>query len=515
MPDTARLPASGSGWANLLSGRNASRTLVLGGGVALHAIDLYIATTMMPSVIRDIGGLEYYAWSTALFVVASILGSALSARLLQRLGPRGAYGAAALVFGMGALLCGAAPSMPVLLGGRFVQGFGAGFLLALAYAMIRIVFAEALWPRAMALLSGMWGAATLVGPAIGGGFAQMNAWRWAFGSLLPVTVVFALLAGSRLPKRSSERERGSSLAVPQLLLLGGAVVAVSAGSISDDVVWNGIGVGVAIFLTVLLVRVEAGASRRLLPRGAFRLAAPLGALFLTMSLLAITVTSSEVFLPLFLQTLHGSTPLVAGYLGALMAGGWTIGSLSSSGWTERGVRHAIMLSPILAFVGMALLALLVPHRSGGDWRSFGPICLALVVVGLGVGLAWPHLLTRVLQVAGGEGGEQDLASSALTTVQLFATALGAALAGWSRISAASPGRAVRRASPARRARCLSCSRLRRLAASSSRVVSCVLMLLDSTVDGAEKASSIAPREGGRRLLPDDSVAGPPAPCRAG
>lgn len=56
-----------------------------------------------------------------------------------------------------------------------------------------------------------------------------------------------------------------------------------------------------------------------------------------------------------------------------------------------------------------------------------PIAVALAAVGFGVGLGWPHLLTRVLKVAPDD--ERDLASASITTVQLFATAIGAALAG--------------------------------------------------------------------------------------
>ncbi|MDP0995304.1 MFS transporter, partial [Klebsiella pneumoniae] len=90
-----------------------------------------IATTILPSVVQDIGGIDYYAWNTTLFVTASILGSALSARLLGRLGPRGAYLVASLVFAGGSLACAFAPSMPVMLVGRLVQGLGGGFLFAL------------------------------------------------------------------------------------------------------------------------------------------------------------------------------------------------------------------------------------------------------------------------------------------------------------------------------------------------------------------------------------------------
>ena len=87
--DTAQ--ASGASWADLLHGANALRSIALAGGVALHAINVYIATTILPSIIKDIGGLEYYAWNTTLFVVTSIVGSALSARLIQAWGPKAAY----------------------------------------------------------------------------------------------------------------------------------------------------------------------------------------------------------------------------------------------------------------------------------------------------------------------------------------------------------------------------------------------------------------------------------------
>ena len=425
-PQPCARPAN-TGWAALLSGANGVRSLALAGGVILHAVNVYIATTILPSVVRDIGGIDYYAWNTTLFVAASILGSALSARLLARTGPRGAYISASLVFAAGALICGLAPSMPVMLLGRFIQGLGGGFLFALSYAMIRLVFDESLWPRAMALISGMWGVATLVGPAIGGIFAGFGVWRAAFWSLIPVAALFALLAATVLPGRSADRAPGSPLALAQLLFLTAAVLAVSAGSVSPELSHNILGLGAAVILTTLLIRSERRARHRLLPDGAFRISTALGALYATMSLLAVAVTSGEIFVPLFLQVLHHQSALVAGYLAALMGAGWTLGSVASSGASGAGIRRAILAGPILGLVGMLMLAVLMGSPSRGDWLAVMPICLALVAIGLGVGLAWPHLLTRVFQAA--PAGEQDLTSASITTVQLFATALGAALAG--------------------------------------------------------------------------------------
>ncbi|VVN65380.1 MFS transporter [Pseudomonas fluorescens] len=419
--------SSDTGWHALLSGSNGVRSLALAGGVVLHAINVYIATTILPSVVRDIGGIDYYAWNTTLFVAASILGSALSARLLIGMGPRGAYIIATLVFAGGALLCAFAPSMPVMLVGRLIQGLGGGFLFALSYAMIRLVFHEALWPRAMALVSGMWGVATLIGPAVGGIFAELGAWRAAFWSLVPVAALFALLAAVVLPKRSAERAERSPLPLAQLVFLTLAVLAVSAGSVSPIFLWNILGLAAAALLTALLITTESRARHRLLPAGAFRITSALGALYATMSLLAVAVTSGEIFVPLFLQTLHHQSPLAAGYLAALMAAGWTLGSIASSGASGKGIRRAILAGPILGVTGMVALAVLIRTESAGGWQTVTPLCLALVAIGLGVGLAWPHLLTRVFQVA--PAGEQDLAAASITTVQLFATALGAALAG--------------------------------------------------------------------------------------
>src|SRR5690625_293077 len=112
------------GWGDLLRGRNLIRSVALCGSVALHAINLYLSTTILPSVVADIGGLDYYAWNTSVFVVASIIAAALSARLLARLGARGAFGFGAAIFVVGAALCALAPTMGVMLVGRTVQEIG-------------------------------------------------------------------------------------------------------------------------------------------------------------------------------------------------------------------------------------------------------------------------------------------------------------------------------------------------------------------------------------------------------
>lgn len=415
-----------SSWSELLRGKNATRSIALSGGIALYATNTYIATTILPSVVAEIGGLALYAWSTTLYVVASILGSALTSKLLQRTGPRLAYTVATLIFMVGVLICALAPSMPVMLAGRLIQGLGGGMLLALCYSMIQLVFEERLWPRAMALVSGMWGVATLIGPAVGGVFAELDAWRFAFGAMVPISLAYMVLTHRALPPRDPTASTASRLPVPQLVLLAAAVLAVCAGSVSSLPSWNLLGIAVCAVLVFVLIRHESNATIRLLPKDALKFNTPLCALYATTCLLVIGM-SSEIFMPYFLQHLHGQSPLVAGYMAALMAAGWTVSEILSSSWSGRSAQRAILSGPLFIVAGLVLLAITTPVASLGEWARLAPICLGLFLVGFGIGLGWPHLLTRILQVASEQ--DKDTAAASITTLQLFAMALGAALAG--------------------------------------------------------------------------------------
>ncbi|MCI3205483.1 MULTISPECIES: MFS transporter [Pandoraea] len=427
------------GWRDLLSGNNGWRSLALAGGVALHATNVYVATTVLPSIVREIGGLDLYSWNTTLFVVASILGSVFAAQMLSSLGPRVAYITALVGFSAGTMLCAAAPSMPWMLVGRTLQGFGGGILLALSYALIRIVFAPPLWSRAMGLVSGMWGVATLCGPALGGVFAQFGHWRWAFWSLLPVVVGLGLIIRAQVPAgrkvagaEGTSHANDATHAVPwfKVVLLCASAVAISLGAVVDShvvaAVWMVLGLALAWWLAHR-ERSVRHALPRLMPTGAYSLRTRLGGLYAVMSLLGLAMTS-EIYIPYFLQTIHGQTPFAAGYLAALMAAGWSVGSMTSAGRQGEAADRRVRLGPVIVTVGMLALAWLLPQASlFASAAGVAGVCIALFGVGVGVGIGWPHLLTRVMTAA--RPGEAGLASASITTVQLYSMALGSALAG--------------------------------------------------------------------------------------
>lgn len=424
---TTPLPPTAT-WGELLSGRNGLRSIALSGGVAVHAINVYIVTTILPSVVEDIGGLEYYAWNTTLFVAASILGSALSSSLIDYLGLRASYLLAILIFMLGSIAAAVSPSMPFMLGARTIQGFGGGLLLGLSYSSVRMVFDERLWPRAMALISSMWGVATLAGPAVGGIFAESGNWRLAFWSIIPVALVITVLVATQLKTRKENRHH--TVTRPPLLkiaFLTWSVIVIAFGSLAQS--WLLIALSFVIVLTILygMARDDANSDNPLFPHGTYSIKHPLGSLYAGIALMSIGVTS-EIFIPYFLQTIHGIRPLAAGYMTALMSAGWTVGSVMMASRSPLFANKLLRIGPVVSAISLAALGLLLPWQGLQTERhALWLLYIPLFGVGLGVGMIWPHLLTRVFKSS--EPGQENLASSAITTLQLYAMSIGAAVAG--------------------------------------------------------------------------------------
>lgn len=416
-------PVENLGWAALFAGKNKFKAIALGLGVVLHATNVFLSTTIMPSIIEEIGGLEYYAWNTTIFVVASVIGSVISAHILAANGPRKAYRLSTLIFALGTVVCMLAPAMTIMLLGRFIQGIGGGLLFALSYAMIRVVFVEALWPRAMAMISGMWGVAAFSGPLIGGVFAQYDLWRMAFGTILLISLILVVITELILPLRNDSR---SITAIPyvKLALLTASALAVSIGSLMESWIANLLGLAVAVFFLAVLVWRESKKGIRLLPTGAYRVTTALGTTYVIMAMLALS-TSIEIFVPYFAQVIHGFSPIKAGYITVLIAFGWNSASLLFSGVKKESVNTLVFIGCLLMSVGLAGLSFLFSLEY--TLFQFLLICIFLFLLGAGIGMGWPHLLTRVFSLA--PIGEEELTSSSVTTVQLMAMAFGAAIAG--------------------------------------------------------------------------------------
>jgi MFS family permease len=412
---------STTSWGALFRGHHLIPTLILNLGVAVHAIDVFIIATVMPSVVAEIGGAAFYTWSTMLYVVASIIGTACGGLVKAALGTRRGYSAGALVFLIGSMGCAVAPHMAILLIARTAQGLGGGLLVALSYSMISALYAEALRPRVLSAISGVWGIAALLGPLVGGVFAEVGWWRGAFWASVPVIGLLTGMAWYTLP---SEAATGMATRFPlsRLLLLGTGVLGVALSGHITALWLRLLLIGMACVLVGLTFRLDRLAAARLFPSQPLSLTTPVGTACWMFFLFGLTTSQVSVFLPLVVQVLHGVSPLGAGYFSAIRSVAWTLAALGSAGLPPGWVRVMIPLGPLVMTVGCAGQAL---------WVVSGPLWwlgIFVALTGVGIGLCFAHLASWTIAAA--RPGEADLTASSIPTAQSLGIAFGAAMAGF-------------------------------------------------------------------------------------
>lgn len=113
-------------------------------GILLHATMETMMATISPAIVKELSGVTLIGWTFAIYELGAIVAGAAAGRLVSYVSLRGNMVGAALLYGVGALVCATAPSMPVLLAGRLVEGMGGGALVALAYVSVERLFSRAI-----------------------------------------------------------------------------------------------------------------------------------------------------------------------------------------------------------------------------------------------------------------------------------------------------------------------------------------------------------------------------------
>lgn len=142
-------------WRELLSREHAGAAIVPAVGVLVGAVNIYLAASLLPTAVADLGGAGFYAWNMTTYLVAMVIATMLVSRFLARWGNVGAYLLGFGVFLAGSLVCAVSPVMAVLLAGRGVQGLGAGLLSGLGFAATVAVSVAGVLSGAVAMAAGL------------------------------------------------------------------------------------------------------------------------------------------------------------------------------------------------------------------------------------------------------------------------------------------------------------------------------------------------------------------------
>ena len=177
-------PLSG---ANLVLG-----TLAVSLAVFMNVLDTSIANVAIPTISGDLGvSIDEGTWVITSFAAANAISIPLTGWLTQRIGQVKLFTTSIILFVIASWLCGLAPTLPVLLGARVMQGLVAGPMVPLSQALLlgsypksRSSFALALWAITAVV-------APVVGPALGGCITDEYKWPWIFYINIPVGLLAA------------------------------------------------------------------------------------------------------------------------------------------------------------------------------------------------------------------------------------------------------------------------------------------------------------------------------------
>lgn len=379
---TAPVPPSSGAAPIEWTGRQRLTLVLLLTASFMLAIDFSILNVALPVIGKDVGfRLPSLQWIATTFALCAAGFTLLFGRVADLVGRKRLFLIGMAALGIGSLLGGTAHDPTVLLTARVIQGLATAAVTPAALSLLTTSFPEGPQrERALGLNGSLMAAGFTTGAILGGLLTDLLSWRWAFFLNLPVALG-VLVLGPRL-LTEGERERGTRLDLPgaasitaSLLLLVYGATRIGQVGIHDVRSWALLAVGVVLF--VVFLAVEAAAPRPLVPLGILRrrnvLWGNLAGIF------AFATETSLVFvLTLYLQDVHGFSPLQAGLSFAVLGLGTVIGGLLAP--RVIGVsspRTAIVASLLVQAVATASLLFL-----GTSDASIGLLLVATFVGGV-------------------------------------------------------------------------------------------------------------------------------------
>jgi MFS family permease len=393
--------------------------------VTLVAVEALAIATVMPVVAAELGDFHLYGWAFSAFFLGNLVGIAVVGGVLDRGGLVRPFAAGLVLFSIGLLVAGLAPSMPALVAGRLLQGLGAGAIPPIAYVAIGRALPGTLRAPMLAVLSTAWVLPGLFGPALSGAVAELTSWRLIFLGLLPLIAVAGFLTLPSLravpgpdvdeAAHAADAARSRKRIRDALILTAGASILL-AGVTSGSIVP---GLPLVVIGGALLVP----ALRALTPPGTLRLARGMPAAVLLRGMLTFAFFTADAFITLALHDWRGTSVAVAGIALTAATLAWTAGAwIQARQATRWGSRRLVALGFGTLIVGIgAFGAVLVPEV---------PVVAGVVgwsIAGLGMGFAYATLTLVVLAEAA--PGTEGSASSGLQISDVLGTALGTGIGG--------------------------------------------------------------------------------------
>ncbi len=366
-------------------------------GMFLGALDQTIVSTSIRTIADDLHGLSVQAWVTTAYLITSTIATPIYGRLGDIYGRKKLFMFAISVFIAGSALCSFATSMYMLAAFRAVQGIGAGGLFTLVLAIIGDIVSPRERARYTGYFMATFGTSSVAGPVIGGFFAShavilgLTGWRWVFLVNVPIGVAALFVVYRTLHVHHHRRDSRIDWwgAVTLVVALVPLLTVAEQGR---EWGWDSGRAMVCYVIGVIGLGAFYAVERRMaddamIPLRMFRVRP------VAVGIAANVITGMALFggimvLPLYMQIVHGASPMRSGFLMLPMVVGMMSASIVSGQVISRTGR--IRGFPIFGS-GLAAVALLLLSRIGAD-TPLPLVMVMMLALGYGLGNCMQPLL---------------------------------------------------------------------------------------------------------------------------
>lgn len=388
-------------------------TLALFIATFLSAVEGTIVATAMPTIVGDLNGLSMMNWVFSIYLLMGAVSTPIYGKLADRIGRKPIMMTGVILFILGSFCCSLAPSMPVLIMARFLQGIGSGAILPISMTIIADIYPVEKRANIIGVNNMAWGIASIIAPLIGGILVEYVSWHWVFLINVPVGFIVLLLLWHFYDDQYTPSTQKVSMDMAGTVFLTIFLISllyvfqlVEKGSIFAIVITAIISLGAL----VLFINVEQKAKDSIMPLSLFKRKDFIFVNIVSFLLSGVLI-GLDAYTPMWLQLLNGTSASVSGMALASMSIVWMLGSFIAGRLLQK-YSIANVLSLSMTFFVIAAIC----------W-TFYPIYtpyIIFVLVGCILGLGFGLSITTAT-IAAQEMAPRDMIGVASSTNTLFRT----------------------------------------------------------------------------------------------
>lgn len=279
----------------------------------MSAIETSIVSLALPTIRDDLNVTASISLIFAVYFIAIVIANPIVGELLDRTKIIYITLLGLVLFTIGSLFSGMSSTFAILIASRFVQGLGAGIMMALSQIVPKLAFKIPLRYKIMGIVGSVWGISSIIGPVLGGGILEFATWHWLFFVNIPIAIVAMILVILTFHFEHETTTASHKLDIKGLMLFY-IFVFFLMFAVMNESYWylNVLSFVIAIIMGIVLIKNEKGVSTPFFPVREFNKTIIL--VFITDFLYAIMLMGYNLYMPIYLQEELGLSPLQSGFV---------------------------------------------------------------------------------------------------------------------------------------------------------------------------------------------------------